>query len=190
VAADPATTHLATPPDPPTGLIRPPQDAPTGLITPPQDAPTGLIAPAQDPATGYLPRARPQTIPSTTAAGTPTAAIAASVLSILSGWTTAVIATSLISNWGRTDQLFCVAIGFLTIVSGGATICGLVLLLLRKRMGRLLISVGAIIGLLVFASLFIAGARLHPIVYAIPVLPVASIAVALLPATARWARTG
>ena len=43
-------------------------------------------------------------------------------------------------------------------------------------------------GLMIFASLFIAGAKLAPVVYAIPALPVITIALALLPATARWAR--
>jgi hypothetical protein len=45
-----------------------------------------------------------------------------------------------------------------------------------------------VIGLLIFASLFVAGAKLAPVVYAIPALPVITIALALLPATARWAR--
>jgi hypothetical protein len=55
-------------------------------------------------------------------------------------------------------------------------------------MARLLVVVGSVIGLLIFASLFIAGAKLAPIVYAIPALPVITILLALLPATARWAR--
>ena len=64
------------------------------------------------------------------------------------------------------------------------------MLLLRRRMGRLLIVVGSIVALLIFASLFVAGAKLAPVVYAIPVLPLASIVLALLPATGRWARAG
>ena len=80
------------------------------------------------------------------------------------------------------------AVGFLTAVSAAATIGGLTALLLRRRMGRLLIVVGAIVALLIFSSLFVAGATLPPIVYAIPVLPVASIALTLLPGTRRWAR--
>lgn len=67
-----------------------------------------------------------------------------------------------------------------------ATIGGLIALLLRRRMGRLLIVVGSIIGLLIFGSLFIAGARVHPVVYAMPVLPLASILFTLLPSTRRW----
>ena len=57
-------------------------------------------------------------------------------------------------------------------------------------MGRLLIVVGAIVALLIFAGLFVAGAKLAPVVYLIPVLPVASILLAFLPATRRWARGG
>ncbi len=67
---------------------------------------------------------------------------ATAVVSILSGWATAVIATDLITGWWRTDRLFCVAVGFLTAVSAAATIGGLIALLLRRRMGRLLIVVG------------------------------------------------
>ena len=37
-------------------------------------------------------------------------AIATAVLSILSGWATAVIATDLITGWWDTDLLFCVAV--------------------------------------------------------------------------------
>jgi hypothetical protein len=143
---------------------------------------------ADDIKTGYIPRARPREIPPTAAGANPKTAVAAAVLSIFSGWATAVIATDLITGWWRTDRLFCVAIGFLTAISAAATIGGLILLLLRRRMGRLLIVVGAIIGLLIFASLFVAGARVPSIVYAIPVLPLASIVLTLLPSTRRWAR--
>ena len=110
----------------------------------------------------------------------------ATAVSIVSGWATAVIATSLISGWWHTDQLFCVAIGFLSAVSAAATIGGLIALLLRRRIGRLLIVVGSVVAVMIFAGLFVAGAKLPPIVYAIPVLPIASIVLALLPATGRW----
>ncbi len=39
-------------------------------------------------------------------------AIATAIVSILSGWATAVIATDLITGWWRSDQLFCVALAF------------------------------------------------------------------------------
>ena len=58
------------------------------------------------------------------------------------------------------------------MVSAAALISGLIALLLRRRMARLLVVVGSVIGLMIFASLFVAGAKLAPVVYAIPVLPV------------------
>jgi hypothetical protein len=75
-------------------------------------------------------------------------------------------------------------------VSAAALISGLIGLLLRRRMSRLLIVVGSIVALLIFSSLFVAGAKLPTVVYAIPVLPLASIGLALLPSTRRWARRG
>ncbi|MDT5339580.1 MAG: hypothetical protein QOD90_5085 [Mycobacterium sp.] len=137
-----------------------------------------------DPQTSYIPRANVR--PSPFAQPSPAAASAAAAVSIASGWATAVIATSLITGWWRTDELFCIAIGFLSAVSAAATIGGLISLLLRRRIGRLLIVVGAVVALMIFAGLFVAGADLPQIVYAIPLLPVASIVLALLPATGRW----
>jgi hypothetical protein len=195
----PVSTPAQTPAEPrtsiirrhPTGAIPTAADAEpqTGLVAADSDAQTGLIdgSDAGDTATAYVPRARPVVIPRKPSHNDPKGAVTAATLSILSGWATAVIATDLIAGWWRTDRLFCVAVGFLTAVSAAATIGGLIALLLRRRMGRLLIVVGSVIGLLIFSSLFIAGAKLHPIVYAIPALPVASILVTLLPATGRWA---
>ncbi len=153
--------------------------------------PTGEFPALADPQTSYIPRARPVAVgPPRRARARPTAAIATAIASILSGWATAVIATDLITGWWRSDRLFCVAIGFLTAVSAAALIGGLIALLLRRRMGRLLTVVGATVALLIFAGLFVAGAKLSPVVFAMPVLPVASILLALLPATRRWARSG
>jgi hypothetical protein len=73
-------------------------------------------------------------------------------------------------------------------VSAGATIAGLIALLLHRRIGRLLIVVGSAVALMIFAGLFVAGAKLPPIVFGIPALPLASILLALLPATGRWTR--
>lgn len=73
-------------------------------------------------------------------------------------------------------------------MSAAATIGGLISLLLRRRIGRLLIVVGSIVALMIFAGLFVADAGLPRVVYAIPVLPIASIMLALLPATGRWCR--
>ncbi|TXH22141.1 MAG: hypothetical protein E6R06_18155 [Mycobacterium sp.] len=177
-----------------TGIIR---RHPTGAIPAAADAEpsTSLIGHRVDdtktwghrPLAGdYIPRARPVAIPRGAGQPNPRTAIVAAVVSILSGWATALIATDLIAGWWRTDRLFCVAIGFLAAISAAATIGGLIALLLRRRMGRLLIVVGSIIGLLIFGSLFIAGARVHPVVYAMPVLPLASILFTLLPSTRRW----
>lgn len=139
------------------------------------------------PDTTYIPRARPVTV---SPAASPKTAIATAVASILTGWTTAVIATDLITGWWRSDQLFCVAIGFLTAISAAALIAGLIGLLLRRWVSRLLVMVGAMVALLIFSSLFVAGAKLPGVVYAIPLLPVASIVFAALPATGRWERSG
>ena len=115
-----------------------------------------------------------------------TAACATASASILSGWATAVMATILIAGYWHTDRLFCVAVGFLTAVSATATIGGQIAVLLRRRTGRILVIVGSVVALMIFASLFVAGATLSTIAYAIPVLPLAAIALASLPATGRW----
>jgi hypothetical protein len=185
--------------DPQTSIIR---RAPTGSfpriqqpprVPPSSDDPqTSFIPPSaprpDDPQTSYLPRPRPVAVGRTLARPSPVAASVTAAVSIISGWATAVIATSLIAGWWRTDRLFCVAIGFLTAVSAGATISGLIAILLRRRIGRLLIVVGSVVALMIFAGLFVAGAKLPPVVYVIPVFPVASVVLALLPATGRWTR--
>ncbi|MGB2921885.1 MAG: hypothetical protein WA944_17810 [Mycobacterium sp.] len=160
-------------------------DPPTSII---RRHPTGEIPTAHD---DLSPRAKPVAVgPSRTPAADPKPAIAAAVVSIVSGWATAVIATDLITGWWGTDLLFCIAVGFLAAISAAATIGGVIALLLRQRVGRLLIVVGAVVAMLIFTSLFIAGAKLPGLVYAMPLLPLASIGLALLPDTARWGRTG
>ncbi|MEN4477055.1 hypothetical protein VXE69_23235 [Mycolicibacterium cosmeticum] len=176
--------------EPRTNIIR---RSPTGSFPALGDDRTTFVrSPAEPDQTSYIPsytpRPKPQAVSARREPGS-AAAIAAAVFSILTGWATAVIATDLIAGWWRTDRLFCVAIGFLTAISAAAGIGGLIALLLRRRLGRLLIVIGAAIGLMIFGCLFLAGARLHPVVYAMPVLPVAAIVLALLPATGRWART-
>jgi hypothetical protein len=175
-------------PEAQTSIIR---RQPTGPLPAADDTSTSLIGrPAEDEAqTSYIRRAAPVAIaPSEPRRPSPKAAVATAVVSIISGWATAVIATDLITGWWRSDPLFCVAVGFLTGVSAAGIVGGLIALLLRRRLGRWLIVVGSVIGLMIFASLFVAGARLEPIVYAIPVLPLVSIVLALLPATKRWGR--
>lgn len=173
---------------PSAGHAEPQTSLMSGLAGNSADEPqTGLIGRADDDtSTSYVPRARPVIIPRTSGSTDPRTAIVAATLAILSGWATGVIATDLIAGWWRTDRLFCVAIGFLAAISAAATIGGLIAMLLRRRMGRLLVIVGAVIGLLIFASLFIAGARLHPVVYAMPALPLTAIVFTLLPSTGRW----
>ena len=176
--------------EPQTSIIR---RHPTGEMPALAEPPTSYIAGAagEDSQTSYIPRARPTAVGTPRAARTtPRAAIATAIASILSGWATAVIATDLITGWWRSDRLFSVAIGFLSAVSAAALIGGLIALLLRRRMGSLLVVVGAMVALLIFAGLFVAGAKLSPVVYGIPALPVASILLALLPATSRWSRSG
>jgi hypothetical protein len=175
-----ATGEFPVSAEPKTSIIR---RHPTGAIPISDDPPTSVHRPL---AGDYLPRARPAVVSS--ARPNPKGAIATAIAAILSGWATAVIATDLITGWWRSDRLFCVAVGFLTAVSAAALIGGLIGLLLRRRMARLLIAVGAVVALLIFSSLFVAGAKLPPAVYAIPALPVLTVVLALLPVTGGWAR--
>lgn len=196
------TGEIPTADDPQTSIIR---RHPTGAI-PVVDDPTQMVGQADatqmlgqpetqlapsEGQTGYIPRARPTTVaPTRPSPPSPRTAMATAVMSILTGWATAVIATDLITGWWRSDRLFCVAVGFLTAISAAALIAGLIGLLLRRWVSRLLIVVGSVVALLIFSSLFVAGAILPAVVYAIPLLPLASIVLAVLPATGRWERSG
>ena len=169
-------------------------ESPTSLL---RRHPTGELAAASvsAPVTQHIPKAKPRAQP--IAVGAPRvpradsrAAQATAVAAIVSGWASGVIATDLIAGWWATDPLFCVAIGFLAAVSAAGSISGVIALLLRRPNARLLIVVGAVIAILIFASLFVAGAKLPALVYAMPLLPLASIVLAALPATARWSRSG
>lgn len=117
-------------------------------------------------------------------------AVAAAAIAILSGWPTAVLATDLISGWWDTDRLFCLAVGFLTAVFAGSTVWGVIQLLLRRPAGRYLVAFGAALTLLTLGSVFVAGARVAWPVYLIPVLPLATLVLALHPATGRWCAGG
>lgn len=169
--------------EPATGLI--PVEPATGLIRA-EDAPATTFIPASGPAPAAAPAPESAPTPAPKPPPGPFAACATATACILSGWATAVIATSLIAGWWRTDPLFCVAIGFLAAVGCGATIGGQIAVLLRRRTGRVVVVVGALVTLVIFASLFVAGAKLPPIVYGIPVLPIASMVLAMLPVTGRW----
>lgn len=170
---------------PRTGIIR---RQPSGPLPAIDESRTTHLSAQPDPQTAYIPRARPVAIEGRGPDPSPKTAVATAVSAILSGWATAVIATDLITGWWASDPLFCVAVAFLTVVTAAALISGLIALLLRRRMARLLVVVGSVIALMIFASLFVAGAKLEPVVYVIPVLPVATVVLALLPSTRRWAR--
>ncbi len=98
------------------------------------------------------------------------------------------VATDLIAGWWKTDRLFCVAVAFLALVFATATVSGVILLLQRRPVGRYLIAAGAVVAVLTYGGVFIAGARVAWIVYALWVLPVASVVLAFLPRTKRWLR--
>jgi hypothetical protein len=109
------------------------------------------------------------------------AAVAACVVSIVSGWATSVVATDLIAGWWRTDRLFCIAIAFLALVFAITTISGVIMLLQHRPLGRYLIAAGALVAVLTYGGIFLAGARVAWIVYTLWVLPVASVVLAFLP---------
>jgi hypothetical protein len=168
------------PDDTRTGIIR---RAPTGPIPVPDAG--AAIAPSTEQVAAATAQIRP---PASTAPpiARPVTAVAACVLAMLSGWATTVVATSLITGWWRTDRLFCAAVAFLTVVFAAATMSGVILLLLRRPVGRYLIVAGSVVALLAFGGVLIAGARVPWVVFLMPVLPVASAALAMLPSTRRW----
>jgi hypothetical protein len=113
-------------------------------------------------------------------------AIAASAVSIISGWAKSVVATELITGWWKSDRLFCVAVAFLALVFALATVGGVILLLLRQSLGRYLIVTGAVVALVTYLGVFFAGARVAWIVHALPILPITSAVLTLLPRTRYW----
>jgi hypothetical protein len=166
---------------PQTRIIRRAPTAPLPQIA--ADAHTTHI-PRQPPPPRYVaPSQRPGML-----SGEPSSAmaVAASAVSIISGWATSVVATDLIAGWWKSDRLFCVAVAFLALVFALATISGVIQLLLRRSLGRYLIVAGAVVALLTYGGVFIAGARVAWIVHALPLLPVSSAVLALLPRTKAW----
>ncbi|BBY57639.1 CvpA family protein [Mycolicibacterium sarraceniae] len=183
---------ILQPDEPRTSIIR---RAPTGPISqaPEPDSRTTNIPrpPVEEAPTGLIRRATPVAVPARpgpVGVSTGRTAIAASAVSIVGGWATAVVATDLITGWWDTDRLFCVAVGFLTLLFAVSTIAGVIALLLRRSAGRHLIAFGSVIALLTFGSVFVAGARIPLVIYLIPALPVASLILAMHPSTRRWCR--
>ena len=113
-------------------------------------------------------------------------AVAACAVSIISGWATSVVATDLIAGWWGTDRLFCIAVAFLALVFAATTVSGVIMLLQGRGLGRYLITAGAVVALLTYGGVFVAGARVAWVVHAFPVLPIASAALAMHPSTRRW----
>lgn len=156
------------------------------------DSPTTHIPyqphqPHQPPSYPDVPRAdRGSSAGAPTGASGDRTAVAACVVSILSGWATSVVATDLIAGWWRTDRLFCIAVAFLAIVFAATTISGVIMLLQHRQLGRYLIVAGAVVAVLTYGGVFIAGARVAWIVYFLWVLPVASVILAMHPKTTRW----
>ncbi len=152
-------------------------------------APTGPIPTApESPTTHIPPQPAGSAAPGIPAAEEPSGrtAVAACAVSIVSGWATSVVATDLIAGWWRTDRLFCIAVAFLALVFAASTIAGVILLLQRRPIGRWLIVAGAIVAVLTYGGVFIAGARVAWIVHALPLLPIASVVLAMHPRTKRW----
>lgn len=96
------------------------------------------------------------------------------------------VATDLIAGWWRSDRLFCIAVAFLALVFALTTISGVIALLQHRPVGRYLIAVGAVVAVLTYLGVFIAGARVAWIVHLLPLLPIASIVFAMHPRTKRW----
>jgi hypothetical protein len=92
-----------------------------------------------------------------------------------------VVATDLIAGWWKTDRLFCIAVAFLALVFASTTISGVIMLLQRRSLGRYLIAAGAVVAVLTYGGVFIAGAHVAWIVYTLWVLPVASVVLAFFP---------
>ena len=142
---------------------------------------------ATNPVAAVAHPAEPAAADTSSAALWPITAIASSAVAIVGGWATAVVATELITGWWNSDRVFCMAVGFLAVLFGASTVAGVILLLLRRGVGRWMVAFGAAVALLTFGSVFVAGARLAWPVYLVPLLPLASLLLALHPSTRRWA---
>ncbi|MGD1170218.1 hypothetical protein [Mycobacterium seoulense] len=179
----PQPPESTSPSDSKTRIIR---RAPTGPLPVAPESPTTHIPPQAPPYPGAS-RAGGRAIYGAPA-NEPSArtAVAACAVSIISGWATSVVATDLIAGWWRSDRLFCIAVAFLALVFAVTTISGVIALLQRRPLGRYLIAVGAVVAVLTYLGVFIAGARVAWIVHLLPLLPIASVVLAMHPRTTRW----
>ncbi len=189
---------MTAPNDPPAPAppesIEPPSESRTRII---RRAPSGPLPIVPESPTTHIPRQPPlyDGAPGGggrgSLAGLPgdepndRAAIAACAVSMVSGWATSVVATDLIAGWWRTDRLFCIAIAFLALVFAITTIAGVIMLLRHRSVGRYLIAAGAVVAVLTYGGVFLAGARVAWIVYALWLLPLASVVLAFLPEVKR-----
>ncbi len=189
---------MTAPNQPPPGPQPPestsPSDSKTRII---RRAPTGPVPIAPESPTTHIPQQAPPYQAASRAGrrGTSSApvgepsdrtAVAACAVSIISGWATSVVATDLIAGWWRTDRLFCIAVAFLALVFATTTVSGVIMLLQHRPVGRYLIVVGAVVAVLTYIGVFIAGARVAWIVDLLPLLPIASVVLAMHPRTKRW----
>lgn len=182
------------PPPEPTPEHESPSDSRTRII---RRAPTGPIPTTPDTPTTHI-AAQPPPYRAGSAAGrggyagipavepTGRTAVAACAVSIVSGWATSVVATDLIAGWWRSDRLFCIAVAFLALVFAGTTVSGVILLLQRRSIARYLLMAGALVAVLTYIGVFIAGARVAWVVHLLPILPIATVVLVLLPQTKRW----
>ena len=181
---------MTAPSDPPAQPSDPPgptssDESRTRII---RRAPTGPIPAIAETQTTHLPREALTAGAARVGTDEPSSrtAVAACAVSIVSGWATSVVATDLITGWWRSSHLFCIAVGFLALVFAMSTVSGVIMLLQHRAVGRYLIAAGAVVALLTYGGIFIAGARVGWIVHALPVLPLASAVLVLLPSTKRW----
>ncbi|WP_205879543.1 hypothetical protein [Mycobacterium paragordonae] len=175
------------PPEPTESRTRIIRRAPTGPLPPIVAQPTTQIPRGAAPFDASMRGGMPPLPAVLRHEPSPRTAIAASAVSIVSGWATSVVTTDLIAGWWQTDRLFCIAVGFLALVFALTTVSGVIMLLLRRPFARYLIVAGGVVALLTYLGVFIAGARVGWIVHTLPLLPVASVVLAMLPATRRWA---
>ncbi|BBZ71725.1 hypothetical protein [Mycobacterium paraseoulense] len=179
----PQPPESTSPSDSKTRIIR---RAPTGPLPVAPESPTTHIPPQPPPYQGAS-RAGNRAIYGAPADGpSDRTTVAACAVSIISGWATSVVATDLIAGWWRSDRLFCIAVAFLALVFAVTTISGVIALLQHRPVGRYLIAVGAVVAVLTYLGVFIAGARVAWIVHLLPLLPIASVVLAMHPRTKRW----